>query len=688
MANVLSLLKPTAQPSSNGFDLSQKHVYSSAAGRLDCPVQIETVPRDKFKIDVASLMRTMTFQTASFLRGKITFDFYFVPYSQLWHPFNQFVGQRKDVHSSNQKGIKFCPVINLYQLFNLAYLIYKRYHENPTTGVGEYFLDVHGYAWSINLFRMLDFFGYGNYLHLQALMMNPDTTDDAWEAAIAEYEDKYVNVFRPAAYQHAWYDMYRNKFYDNYEYQENQYMSDYVLSFNFDDLECDTFAHSIIPIHDSPEDVLDNENLRVVMLFTQRYCQYKQDLFQSALPSTQFGVVSSVEIDMDAISATTTLSGSPAGSLEDVTVGSPVYANDSFTGVVSSLVPGTPGSASNLVVGNDAYVYLGASGSLTDSNKRRFETPHSHSLEGVLSLNKGDMAASTSVSGGTASFDILTLRRAEALQKWRQNALRAGNMVDDSFRAHYGATPRYESDNNVLKLGSFEGILKVNSVEATAATSGEVNGQVGDLGATGTSVIQGKPINFECSDFGVIICLQYFRPESEYSSTMLDKANRLYEPFDFFTPEFQNMGLDTINMVDYSNNLLAQNQVLGYAAQYWWYKQAVDKVHGEFAKYLYKFDPLGQTSKFIGDTDMWVAPRNLDFFSDRAGGYHRNVSSLYVNPNVLDTVFAVNYDDGIIQGEDESSRHGYDGMTDHVHFNTYFDIKAIRPMSVVGLPNF
>lgn len=662
MANVLSLLKPTAQPSMNGFDLSQKHVYSSAAGRLDSPLQLETVPRDKFKIDIASLMRTMTFQTAAFLRGKVTFDFYFVPYTQIWHPFNQFVGQRKDVHSANQKGIKFCPVINLRSLFNLAYLIYKTYHETPTSGDGLKFLDVHGYAWCTNLFRMLDFFGYGNYLHLQALMMDSSTTDELWADAVAEYGNKYVNVFRPAAYQHIWYDYYRNKFYDNYEYQENDYMSDYVLSFNFDDIACTSFANSIIPINDDVAHLSDPENLRVIMLFTQRYCQYKQDLFQSALPSTQFGVVSSVEIDVDGFTATFTGN-----------TGNPQYEE----GQRSTLVDVADGSAlasNDILSDSDGDIVGSVGGVATDA---RISTPHKHGL--TASFVRDD---------STVSFDVLTLKRAEALQKWRQNALRAGNMVDDSFRAHYGATPRYESDNNALKLGSFEGRLNVNSVEATASSGAEVNGQVGDLGATGTSVIQGKPINFECSDFGVIVCVNYFRPESEYSSTMLDKANRLYEPFDFFIPEFQNMGLDTINMVDYSNNLLAQNQVLGYAAQYWWYKQAIDKVHGEFAKYLYKFDDLSSIAKFVGNTDMWVAPRQLDFFSDRLGGFHRSVSTLYVNPNVLDDVFAIYYDDGVLPGADEDSVHGYEGFTDCVHFNTYFDIKAIRPMSVVGLPNF
>ena len=115
MANVLDILKPLAQPSLNGFDLSQKHVYGSAPARLDTPLFVETMPKDKFQIDLAGLMRTMTLNTPAFLRGKVTYDFYFVPYSQIWHPFNQFIDQRKDAHSTRQRGFKFVPVISLHR---------------------------------------------------------------------------------------------------------------------------------------------------------------------------------------------------------------------------------------------------------------------------------------------------------------------------------------------------------------------------------------------------------------------------------------------------------------------------------------------------------------------------------------------------------------------------------------------
>ena len=657
MANVLDLLHPIAQPSMNGFDLSQKHVYGGAVGRVDSPVQIETVPRDKFKINLGSLMRTMTPETAPFLRGKVTYDFYFVPYSQLWHPFNQFVDQRLDVHSSIQKGCARVPVIHLKKLFELIKLVYD-YQANNTYDEGSpiYLKDIHGVSWYANIWNLLDFFGYGNYLHIKEAIEDVSLTESDWADIIAPYDGKYVNVFRPAAYQHIWYDYYRNKFFDNYELDNNYnpYVNDYVLSFNFDDIDCSTFANSIIPI--DATDIQASCNKRIFMLFTQRYCQYKQDLIQSALPSQQFGAVSEVSIDVSSMS----LSGF---------TGSPSYPDPDgyYTQVKNAALLNPDVDPSEF--GVDSGVLM----DFHDDSYLQLRTPHTHSISGLT------------VSGQTGSFDVLALKRAEALQKWRQNALRAGNMVDDSFRSHFGVTPRYESDNNALKLGSFEGAINVNTVETTAQSSGTGNTKVGNLGSNVLATISGKEIQFSNSDYGVIVCMQYFRPESEYSSTMIDRANILSEPFDFFTPEFCNIGLDSINLADYNANVENSQDLttpLGFASQYWWYKSALDKCHGQFAKFQFYDCQLSSNSIFKGDSVMWCAPRLLDLLQTQSGTIFRNKSSLYVSPNLLDDVFGVHYYDRTRTDIE------YFNIYNQLIFNTYFDIKAIRPMSVVGLPNF
>lgn len=301
------------------------------------------------------------------------------------------------------------------------------------------------------------------------------------------------------------------------------------------------------------------------------------------------------------------------------------------------------------LVGNNRQVWAG-------NQYVRLEQPHTHTLE-----------------GSSSSFDVLALRRAEALQKWRQNALRAGNMVDDAFEAHFGVKPRFESDNNVVKLGSFESILQINAVEATAynVTADSVNGNVGDLAATGTSVTNGRALEYDATDFGVILCMAYFRPEAEYNSTMIDKCNRLTDPFDFYTPEFQNTGLDPVTLTDYNPQYGdSPNTVFGFAPQYWWYKTALDKVHGQFSDFMTNLS--GGNTHFRGEFLPWVSPRNITMTVANSGDIMRTRASLYVSPNVLDNVFAVNYD----------------GHNDTFLCNAYFDVKSIRPMSVIGLPQF
>ena len=660
MSSVLDLLKPMAQPSMNGFDLSQKHVYGSAPGRLDAPLFIETMPHDKFQIDIAALMRTMTLNTSAFLRGKVTFDFYFVPYTQLWHPFNQFVDQRLDPHSALQRGTKYAPMFNLYNLFKLIKAVYDKMRTDGWLAMPYYLKDIHGIPWYSNVFNMLDFFGYGNYLHIKNYIESPDFSSDVFESMISNYQHRFCNVFRPAAYQHIWYDYYRNKFFDNYDVEQAAFMSDYVKYFNFDDIMCDTSANSIIGIDYT--DVTAVSNMRIYGLFTQRYVQYKQDLIQSVLPSQQFGAVSDISLDFNGstiIRGTAALSGSTGSDY-----------NRWHTNAGEDIERSVPVNTS--MGSNTLYQTTGQHPSVIE---------HDHELQGTA------VVQSAAGFTGHTSFDVIAFKRAEALQKWRQDVMRAGNMVDDNFRSHFGVTPRYESDNNALKLGSFEGMLNVNTVETTAISAESGNNKVGDLGATATCVINGQQINFQCSDFGVIVCLQYFRPESEYSAVMIDRAVTLHEPFDFPMPEFCNLGLNPVTMSDYNFMDANVDEILGYNSQYWWYKQAIDKSHGEFAKYVHRqlvgSPAIDSRVLFKGDSVMWNAPRIIDMIVSNDGGYQRSKASFYVTPQILNDIFGVNY----FTLPSSLSEAPVD-LVNQLIFNVFFNVKAIRPLTSVGLPNF
>ena len=278
--NFLNLLKPVADTSSNVFDLSRKHVVSSKPGQLVPCLCVETVPKDKIRIDMAALQRTMTLNTAAFVRGKFRYDFFFVPYVQLWHPFNQFVSQRNDAHSTRQLMHNYCPVFSLGDLI----LALRR---NQFEDLGYTNRDVFGNLSCFDAYRLLDLLGYGNY----AYVLDIESDDTALEL-IDQLQNVYVNPFRIAAYQHIFYDFYRNKYYDlddeNASFDADYY-NYYLQLFNFDDIRCETFANSNIGSG------LDADK-RLLRMFTMRYAQWKKDVFTSALPSQQFGPVSSVSI--------------------------------------------------------------------------------------------------------------------------------------------------------------------------------------------------------------------------------------------------------------------------------------------------------------------------------------------------------------------------------------------------------
>ena len=341
MADLFKSLKPKAHLAKNGFDLSRKHVFSSQAGMALPCLSLETVPGDHFEIDLAALSRTQTFNTAAFLRGKQRYDFFFVPYTQLWHPFNQFITQRTDKHSSNQKGHIFAPVIELSSLLRFIY------SSLYTDGSSATKYDFMNYRFADGAIRILDLLGYGDYRWL--LSIQPELI----EGYLDMYTGKYVNVFRLAAYQHIWYDYYRNKFYDVDETggisSSAFYNSfgNYIYGFNFDDVDCSTFSQSHIIESDQfswngyvPSNAA---TVRLYNLLKLNYIQWKKDIYTTAMPSQQFGAISSISFGTGGdvtgpaafdgvVSKVRDISGNAQGNLKAVASGQIITNSGVFSG--------------------------------------------------------------------------------------------------------------------------------------------------------------------------------------------------------------------------------------------------------------------------------------------------------------------------------------------------------------------
>ena len=100
MANIMSMADIKNRPSRNGFDLSFKKNFSAKAGEL-LPVMCKVVvPGDSININLKSFTRTQPLNTSAFARMREYFDFYFVPFEQMWNKFDTVITQMNQTYSN------------------------------------------------------------------------------------------------------------------------------------------------------------------------------------------------------------------------------------------------------------------------------------------------------------------------------------------------------------------------------------------------------------------------------------------------------------------------------------------------------------------------------------------------------------------------------------------------------------
>lgn len=323
------------------------------------------------------------------------------------------------------------------------------------------------------------------------------------------------------------------------------------------------------------------------------------------------------------------------------------WKKDLFTG----LLPATQfGNVSSIVTSNDIDKWHNQGGS-----------PLTNGASVITRNGNGSLAFN---SGGTITsiehlhdFDVLALRKSEAVQIWRENALRAGNRVKDNMLAHYGIASDFR-DHRPTYIGSCDSPLNIGDVIATANSdySGNTNPNtnVGDIAGKGTATISDNRFKFDAKDFGVIMVISSLLPEAEYNAYGLDRMNMLLESEDFFIPEYENLGLEAVSSNIFINIPTNAAKVIGYAPRYFGYKTKLDKCFGEFMSGGY-FAP-------------WCSPKT-DVSTALASPSALPLACLYVNPALFDGNFTAAL-----------------SVTEQFLNDMYFDVDAVRPMSVVGLP--
>lgn len=280
------------------------------------------------------------------------------------------------------------------------------------------------------------------------------------------------------------------------------------------------------------------------------------------------------------------------------------------------------------------------------------------------------------------SLSVLDLRKAEALQRYKEVTQANKYGYDPQIKAHFGVNVPNGLGNYCTFIDGFENPISIGEEVGTSENN------LGVVGGKATGIENGnKTIEFNCNEHGILMGLYYIEPNVDYDSIQLDRFNRKLDFEDFYMPEFANIGLQPVyasegyfpmsQQTDGTSSIVPINQllsrVIGYGVRYGEYKSRVDKVYGDF----------NETRK------VWAIP--YDFtksWDSQDDTLLTDFRRFKINPAILNPIFAGefgSYGTGVAD-PDEGSLVYYAGASDRFLINSYWDVKAVRNMSVDGMP--
>lgn len=628
-SNLFSFGDVRNHPHRSGFDLSRRICFTSKAGEL-LPVYYKLVyPGDKFQIRHQLFTRTQPVNTAAYTRIREYLDWYFVPLRLINKNLPQALMnmQNNPVQASGigtnkivTNDIPYCALgaFNEGYSENIFTLLHSMYKGNTDISlpVVENFFGFNAGTCGAKLAMMLR---YGNFIPPSFTASSPNelslglSTNPSF--SLQGINTHYsVNILPFAVYQKIYADHFRI----------SQWESNEPYTYNFDWYSGGAVFQSLTG---SANKVALKDYLKGNNLFTLRYANWPKDLFMGVMPNSQLGDVSVVDV-------LPTSSDSPnlIGDVVGVTTG-----NVNATGLIAMNGTTEPG------------VF----------NMRPARTPGTNTV----------LRAVISNPTLQASFTVLQLRMAEAVQRYREVSQVADQTARDQIYAHFGVSLSPALSDTCFRIGGSASNIDISEVVNTflgpdTETEANIKGKGVGTGQGGTS--------FSSDEYGVLMAIYHIVPLLDYVITGQPQDLLYTNTADLPFPEFDSIGMQSLHFGRFFNYKTATftsdptGSVMGYVPRFIDLKTDYDEVYGAFRSTL----------------KSWVAPLDPEYLSkwvsstilpgESTPTYSLNYGFFKVNPSVLDSIFRVKADSSM--------------DTDQFLSSLYLDVKAVRNFDYDGMP--
>jgi hypothetical protein len=588
------------RPSRAGFDLSKKFCFTAKAGQL-LPVYWKTLlPGTKVNLKDMHFTRTMPVNTAAYTRIKEYFDWYFVPLRLINKNLNPAL-----VNMLDQSNIATSLIQNKVVSDEIPYTNFSTITETFKqfeASVGDDQFDAVGFKRIPQSIKLMRHLRYGNFLY-----------DTAWNSL----SDKNMGYSSVKAFNlYAQWDLnvnilplaaYQKIYCDYFRFEQWEKAQPYTYNFDY------YSGGNILTQYESDSvGLLSKDNL-----FSLRYSNYPRDLFMGILPSSQLGSVATVNI---------TNRGSVSG---------------------TNSIP-----LRNIGVNTLTSVQFASTALNPISLKNEGPAPVVGQALGVK------------INELSSSFDILSFRIANAIQRMREIQQCAGQGYKEQLEARWNVKLSTALSDHCMYIGGNSSQINISEVVN--------NNLVGDA----TADIQGKGVgsgsgseSFETQEHGILMCIYHAVPVLDYELSGPDLQLLNTYATDLPQPELDNLGLESLPLFTLMNrasnsypNSFKSNTILGYVPRYIAYKTDVDCIEGAFLTSL----------------TSWVAPLTIDeivlkiTLGSSTVNWSPNYGLFKVSPRVLNSIFVSQCDDTI--------------DTDQFLVESFFDVKVVQNLDYDGMP--
>ena len=673
--NIYNNNKPSAKVSLNGFDGGQFQVYSMKAGIASPCFFAATNPKFKCRINVQNFMMAENLRQNAFLRAKQNIDFFFIPYRQLSHLFPALYYGRNDLQTQffDKQIDEAVPLFSMREVLYHLKVVYSMCKAHLAFMRAAYPVFVSAQLTedntnaSISFQRFVTSVVYNAYRDMRTEFDGmcgeqqiPASKVCYYLYACQHMDSNELSDFLGNDQSITW----RNFFSDlNYNVEDclrvldmlgyGNYFEDFEMTFYDDFFEhmefnFDSYIQGLL--NSNPTTWNDFSHIWMELMVQIGNCQWSSS-FSPAVNCNAFNLLAYQKV-FDNVYRNSILH-------DPYKYGEPLVSSFNVDAVDSRL---------DQYYGVDKFIALCICPYFIQ-HRRNITNGlwNSPAFGGNVSVPTDDMEPSFPGEHDAQtgqSISIPDLRLGFALQQFRERLLRCGTREKDLLRGLFGTKSRYISDDYVYYIGSFDGAFNVNTVQ-------DVSGEnLGRLGGNIMSSVTGHQLEFSTEEFGVIIGIHSVLPTMVYGSFGIDLINRKSEQFDFYHPDFENLGLQPVFLSQFNNIASTPDKVIGYGARFIEYKQKLDLSHGLFA------DTFAANGINHNDQSVIVHETKRGSDSDYVTNFDNStigtLSAQYVSPFCLDNIFDTATD--------------YQIYSDH--FKCWLNVQCdmLQPMSVLGLP--